>query len=57
MRAELAEGRLVRILADWSLPSGGIHVVYPPSHYRPARVRAFVDILQKLERERGRAAA
>jgi DNA-binding transcriptional LysR family regulator len=55
VRSELADGRLVRILADWTLPSGGIHVVYPPSHYRPARVRAFVDILQKLEKERGRS--
>lgn len=57
VRTELADGRLVRILADWTLPSGGIHVVYPPSHFRPARVRAFVEILQKLEKARGRSAA
>lgn len=56
VRTDIAEGRLVRLLSDWSLPSGGIHVVYPPSHFRPARVRAFVEILQRMEKERGRLA-
>ncbi|HEV7323044.1 MAG TPA: LysR family transcriptional regulator [Ensifer sp.] len=56
VRADIAEGRLVRLLSQWSLPSGGIHVVYPPSHFRPARVRAFVEILQRKEKERSRLA-
>ncbi|MEI3851259.1 MULTISPECIES: LysR family transcriptional regulator [Ensifer] len=56
VRGDIAEGRLVRLLADWALPAGGIHVVYPPSHFRPARVRAFVEILQRMEKERGRLA-
>jgi DNA-binding transcriptional LysR family regulator len=42
---DLAAGRLVQLLPDWSLPSGGIHVVFPPTRFRPAKVRAFVDIL------------
>ncbi|WDZ75192.1 LysR family transcriptional regulator [Ensifer adhaerens] len=56
VRGDIAEGRLVRLLPDWALPAGGIHVVYPPSHFRPARVRAFVEILQRMEKERGRVA-
>lgn len=49
---DIAGGRLVRVLPEWSLPSGGIHAVYPPAKFRPARVRAFVDILEAMERER-----
>lgn len=49
---DIAAGRLVRLLPGWSLPAGGIHAVYPPAKYRPARVRAFVDILEAMERER-----
>ncbi|OCP01708.1 MULTISPECIES: LysR family transcriptional regulator [unclassified Ensifer] len=56
VRSDIAEGRLLRLFSDWALPSGGIHVVYPPSHFRPARVRAFVEILQRMEKERGRLA-
>lgn len=43
---DLAAGRLVQLLPDWTLPSGGIHVVFPPSRFRPAKVRAFVGILE-----------
>ncbi|KTE21367.1 LysR family transcriptional regulator [Sphingopyxis sp. H050] len=43
--AELASGALVRILADWSLPSSFLHLLSPPSRLRPARVRALSDYL------------
>lgn len=43
----LASGRLVRVLPDWQLPSGGIYAVYPPGSHRPLRVRRFVELLQK----------
>jgi DNA-binding transcriptional LysR family regulator len=46
---ELAQGRLVRLLPAWMLPSGGIHVVYPTARFRPAKVKRFVDML--LERQ------
>ncbi|HIV72431.1 MAG TPA: LysR family transcriptional regulator [Candidatus Aquabacterium excrementipullorum] len=40
----LRERRLVRVLADWHAPFGGIHAVYPPGRQAPpARVRAFVE--------------
>lgn len=51
---EIAEGRLVRVFADWSLPTGGIHAVFPPARFRPAKVRAFVDFLAAAERKRVR---
>lgn len=42
---DLATGRLVHVLPQWSLPSGGIHVVFPTARFRPAKVKAFVDLL------------
>ncbi|MDX8438904.1 LysR family transcriptional regulator [Mesorhizobium australafricanum] len=51
---DIAAGRLVRVFADWNLPSGGIHAVYPPARFRPAKVRAFVDLLAAAERTRAR---
>lgn len=49
---DIAGHRLVEVLPDWTLPSGGIHIVFPPARYRPSRVTAFVDILTRLERSR-----
>ncbi|MCB4810458.1 LysR family transcriptional regulator [Methylovorus menthalis] len=46
---DLAEGRLIQVLPQWSLPSGGIYTVFPSARFRPAKVRAFVDLL--VERE------
>ncbi|WP_042301438.1 LysR family transcriptional regulator [Paraburkholderia kururiensis] len=44
---DLAAGRLVQVLPQWGLPPGGIHVVFPGARFRPAKVRAFVDLLQE----------
>jgi DNA-binding transcriptional LysR family regulator len=41
-REDLAAGRLVRVLPDWTLPSAGLFAVYPPGRYVPANARAFV---------------
>lgn len=41
----LKTGRLVRVLPSWTLPSGGIHAVYPATRFRPAKVTAFVGML------------
>jgi DNA-binding transcriptional LysR family regulator len=43
--ADLAAGRLIQVLPQWRLPSGGIHVVFPAARFRPAKVRAFVELL------------
>ena len=42
---DLAAGRLIEVLPQWQLPSGGIHAVFPAARFRPAKVRAFVDLL------------
>lgn len=44
---DLAAGRLIQVLPKWDLPSGGIHAVFPAARFRPAKVRAFVDLLQE----------
>ncbi|WP_027060328.1 LysR family transcriptional regulator [Mesorhizobium loti] len=54
---DIAEGRLVPVLADWTLPTGGIHAVFPPARFRPAKVRAFVDLMAAAEKRRSRSAA
>jgi DNA-binding transcriptional LysR family regulator len=41
----LASGRLMHILPAWTLPAGGIHVVYPTARFRPPKVSAFVAML------------
>ncbi|CAM4236781.1 LysR family transcriptional regulator [Comamonas aquatilis] len=46
---DLQAGRLLQVLARWSLPSGGIHAVFPAARFRPAKVKAFVDLLMERE--------
>lgn len=53
---EIRAGRLVRLLGDWSLPEGGIHIVFPNVRFRPAKVRRFLEMLVEAERERARSA-
>ncbi|TIP92696.1 MAG: LysR family transcriptional regulator, partial [Mesorhizobium sp.] len=38
VRDEFAAGRLVHILPEWQLPSGGIYTVYPAARFRPPKV-------------------
>jgi DNA-binding transcriptional LysR family regulator len=37
----IAQGTLVRVLPQWALPRGGIHAVFPPGRFVPAKARAF----------------
>lgn len=51
-------GHLVRLLPQWSLPSGGVYAVYPPGRHVPAKVRAFIDFYREfLNGPAGRNAA
>lgn len=49
---ELTEGRLLHLLPQWALPSGGIHVVYPTARFRPAKIKRFVEVLSDFHRQR-----
>jgi len=35
--------RLVRLLSDWSLPTGGIYAVFPSGRHISPKVKAFID--------------
>ncbi|WP_367381647.1 LysR family transcriptional regulator [Stenotrophomonas cyclobalanopsidis] len=41
----LAQGLLVRVLADWSVSRPGLFLYYPNRRHRPALLGAFVDCL------------
>jgi DNA-binding transcriptional LysR family regulator len=43
--ADLAAGRLVRVLADYAPVPTNVYAVYPSRRHLPAKVRAFVDFL------------
>ncbi|ABM33909.1 LysR family transcriptional regulator [Paracidovorax citrulli] len=45
----LAQGRLVQVLADWSISRPGLFLYYPSRRHRPALLGAFIDCL--LDRE------
>src|SRR3569832_1327313 len=49
---DLATGRLIQVLPQWHLPVGGIHAVFLSARFRPAKVRAFTDLLVSRERQR-----
>lgn len=44
-RDELAAGRLVRVLGDWSPPPIAAHALFAQSRNMPLRLRRFVDFL------------
>ncbi|SDC27197.1 DNA-binding transcriptional regulator, LysR family [Massilia sp. PDC64] len=41
----LAQGRLVQVLADWSITRPGLFLYYPNRQHRPALLGAFIDCL------------
>lgn len=43
----LAEGRLIPLLPEWSAGVLGIHAVYPHRRHLSARVRTFIDHLER----------
>jgi len=51
VRDDLAAGRLVRVLLDWTPSYRGLALYYPPGRQLPAGLRAFVDLIHEL-RER-----
>jgi DNA-binding transcriptional LysR family regulator len=50
IQEDLRLGRLEIVLPDWTLPSGGIHIVYPNMSFRPARTKIFVQELIRQQK-------
>lgn len=46
VKEDVAAGRLVRVLPEWSLPESDIHAVYPATSHVPQKVRVFIDALK-----------
>jgi DNA-binding transcriptional LysR family regulator len=46
VRAELADGRLIRVLADWCQPFSGYHLYYPSRRQQTPAFALFVDTLR-----------
>jgi len=47
VREDVAQGRLVRLLPDWTLPGVGVYAMYPASRHVPAKVRALIEFLRQ----------
>lgn len=45
--ADLSAGRLVRVLPDWRLRSGGIYVLLSSARFRPAKISRFLELLSR----------
>jgi DNA-binding transcriptional LysR family regulator len=43
---DVAAGRLVRVLPEWSLSESDIHALYPATSHLPQKVRVFIDALK-----------
>ncbi|WP_043648435.1 LysR family transcriptional regulator [Chitinilyticum litopenaei] len=46
VRDAVAQGTLLRLLAQWQLPQAGIYAVYPAGRHLPAKVRGFIDFFR-----------
>lgn len=51
-RDDLAAGRLVQVLPEWRLPSGGIYTVYPAARFRLPKVTTFVEMVISAEQQK-----
>lgn len=53
VRAEIAEGRLTRVLADWTPGFGGLCLYYPGRRNHSAALRAFLEMAREMKAGRG----
>lgn len=50
VKDDVAAGRLVRVLPEWSLAVSEIHAVYPATPHLPQKVRVLIDALKAASR-------
>ena len=48
VREDIAAGRLVAVLEDWSPPYPGLSLYFAGRRYIPARLRALIDLIREL---------
>jgi DNA-binding transcriptional LysR family regulator len=46
VESEIAQGRLVEVLANFAAPANGIYAVFPQRKHLPLRVRLWIDFLK-----------
>jgi DNA-binding transcriptional LysR family regulator len=56
VRDDLASGRLVRVLADWTPSFRGLCLYYPSRRHAPAGLRAFVELIREMSATKKRRA-
>ena len=52
-RESLADGAVVAVLADFALPTQGLHAVFPSPKLVPGKVSTFIDFPEDPARRRG----
>ncbi len=53
---DIAAGRLVRVLDDWTASTWELCLYYPGHRFVPAKLRAFVDVIRERARQRALSA-
>ncbi|WP_074063385.1 LysR family transcriptional regulator [Rhizobium etli] len=48
---DLANGRLQKVLEDWTAPYPGLCLYYPGRRHIPAKLRSFVELIREVRRE------
>lgn len=54
VQPDIQSGQLVRLLAGWSLPSGGIYAVFPPGRHISRKAQTFAAFYQDYLQRHGR---
>jgi DNA-binding transcriptional LysR family regulator len=54
--ASITDGRLRRVLGDYTTPAGGLYAVYPSSRHLSPAVKAFIELAAERLSAAGTAA-